>query len=254
MIVESKSFAAPGVRHAFFTRGGGVSDGIYASLNCGLGSGDDVNHVRENRGRAARALGLPDAQLCTVYQVHGIAVAEPAGPWDAEPPRADAMVTRTPGVGLGILTADCAPILFHDAAVGVIGAAHAGWKGALSGVAEATIAAMEALGARRDRIAAAIGPCIAQVSYEVGPDFPASFLEQDRENARFFTPADDTTRPRFDLSGYVRSRLAAAGIVHIDALAIDTYAAEDRFYSFRRATHRGETAYGRQLSAIALEK
>lgn len=254
MIVESQTLATPGVRHAFFTRGGGVSDGIYASLNCGLGSGDDVARVRENRGRAARALGLPDANLCTVYQMHGIAVAEPDGPWSAEPPRADAMVTRTPGVALGILTADCAPILLHDAAAGVIGAAHAGWKGALGGVAEATIAAMEALGARRDCIAAAVGPCIAQVSYEVGPDFAAPFLAQHDDNARFFTPAKGDTRPRFDLAGYVLSRLSAAGIGRMEALPIDTYAAADRFYSFRRATHRGETAYGRQLSAIALEK
>lgn len=254
MIVESQFLAVPGLRHAFFTRGGGVSDGIYASLNCGMGSGDDMARVRENRSRAARALGLPDTNLCTVYQVHGIAVAEPTGPWTAEPPRADAMVTRTPGVALGILTADCAPILFHDADAGVIGAAHAGWKGALGGVAEATVAAMEALGAKRDRIAAAVGPCIAQVSYEVGPDFPAPFLDQSPDNARFFTPATADTRPRFDLAGYVLSRLTAAGIGRVEALPIDTYAAEDRFYSFRRATHRGETVYGRQLSAIALEK
>jgi len=252
MKVEAATLAAPGLRHAFFTREGGFSDGLYTALNCGLGSGDDLARVQANRSRAAAALGLDADRLCTVYQVHGIAVAEPDGPWAGESPRADALVTRTPGLALGILTADCAPVLFHDIAAGVIGAAHAGWKGALSGVVEATVTAMERRGARRERMVAAIGPCIVQASYEVGPDFAAPFLAQDGGNARFFTTAGAGARPRFDLAGYVAARLAGAGVGRIETLARDTYADDGRFFSFRRATHRGEPVYGRQLSAIAL--
>ena len=252
-MLEILTSSALKARHGFFTRRGGASSGVFAGLNCGSGPSDLPEIVEINRARGAAAMEVPIENLVTVHQVHSADVVRVGQPMSARP-KADAMVTAVPGIGLGILTADCAPILFHDAEAGVIGAAHAGWKGALGGVAEATVAAMEAIGARRDRIAAAVGPGIAQPSYEVGPDFPAPFLDQSPDNARFFPPARDGARPRVDLAGYVLSRLTAAGIGRVEALPIDTYAAEDRFYSFRRATHRGEPVYGRKLSAIALEK
>jgi YfiH family protein len=244
--------ASSKLRHAFFTREGGVSQGIFAALNVGLGSGDDPEAVRENRRRAATTLDVPAEKLVTAYQIHSASVVVVDQPWLAgKAPKVDAMVTRTRGIALGILTADCAPVLFADVKAGVIGAAHAGWRGALAGVTDSTIEAMERLGARREHIHAAVGPCIAQQSYEVDEAFRARFAKADPDNLRFFVegPAD---KPHFDLESYVVHRLIAAGIDEIEALNLDTYADEGRFYSYRRATHRGEADYGRQLSAIGI--
>jgi YfiH family protein len=237
--------------HGFLGRRGGVSTGELAGLNVGYGSNDERSAIDENRRLAVAAI-LPGAELATMHQVHSAEVVYVDAPWPQdERPRADAMVTDRPNLLLGILTADCAPVLFADAEAGVIGAAHAGWRGALAGVTDATIAAMEQVGARRDRIRAAIGPCIAQPSYEVDEGFRTRFLEPDPANERFF--ADATWgKPHFDLEAYVEHRLRSAGIVTVDALHLDTYADPDRFYSYRRATPRGEADYGRQLSAIAL--
>ncbi len=244
-----------GIRHAFFTREGGVSEGIFASLNCGFGSGDDEARVAENRRRAASALGTASDRLITCYQVHSPEVVVVERPWRREDrPRADAMVTRAPGVALGILTADCAPVLFADADAGVIGAAHAGWKGAKAGVIDAAIAEMEALGAKRSRIAAAIGPCISQKNYEVGPEFRAAFVDESADDARFFLPGQRAGHYQFDLESYVARRLGDAGIANVVRLGACTYADEAAFFSFRRTTHRGEKDYGRQISAIVLTK
>jgi len=244
---------AKGVRHAFFTRIGGVSGGLYDSLNVGFGSDDDAGNVRQNRERAIAMLGNASA-LNTVYQIHGSDVAEAASPWAASnAPKADAMVTDRPGIAVGILTADCAPVLFADPENRVIGAAHAGWRGAVGGVLAATVDAMEGLGADRQRIRAVVGPAIAQSSYEVGPEFPALFLAEDAENRRFFRPSKRATHHMFDLSGYVASRLAALEIAAVEALARDTCAEEDLFFSYRRSTLRQESDYGRELSAILLE-
>ncbi len=243
-----------GLRHAFFTREGGVSEGLYGGLNCGFGSGDSREVVAENRRLAAAALGLAPERLLTVYQTHSPDVVIVDGAWaQKDSPHADAMVTAKRGLALGILTADCGPLLFADAEAGVIGAAHAGWKGALTGVLDSTLQAMESLGAKRAQIRAALGPCIAQESYEVGPDFPAPFLEQDPNNARFFAPKEAGGRPYFDLGGYIAARLSTAGLESVERLPHDTYAEEARFFSYRRATHRGESDYGRGLSAICLE-
>ena len=235
--------------HGFLGRRGGVSAGELAGLNVGYGSGDDRDAITENRRLAVEAL-LPGAHLTTVHQVHSADVVRVEEPWAQDRrPNADAMVTDRPNILLGILTADCAPVLLADVDGGVIGAAHAGWRGAIAGVTDATISAMEALGARRDRIAAAVGPCIARASYEVDEGFRERFVEEEADNARFF---DMHEKPHFDVAGYVRHRLLAAGVEQVEALHLDTYADADRFYSYRRATHRGEADYGRQLSAIAL--
>lgn len=235
--------------HGFLGRRGGVSRGDVAGLNVGYGSNDDRSAIDENRRLAIAAI-RPGADLVTVHQVHSAdaVLAEFAWPL-SERPRADALVTDRPGLLLGILTADCAPVLLADPAARVIGAAHAGWRGAISGVTDAVVAAMEQLGARRERIAAVVGPCIAQPSYEVDEPFRDRFLAEDPDNARFFTTV---AKPHFDLPAYVQTRLRAAGVGSVEALALDTYADPDRFFSFRRATHRGESDYGRQLSAIAL--
>ncbi len=236
------------IPHGFLGRRGGVSRGIHAGLNVGWGSNDERDAVAENRARAGAAV-LPGAALVTVHQVHSPKVVTVTAPWpDDSRPQADALVTDRPGLLLGVLTADCAPVLLADAGAGVIGAAHAGWKGALAGVTDATIAAMEALGASRARIAAAIGPCIAQPSYEVDAGFMAKFGP---ENARFFKPGREG-HAQFDLEGYVAARLTAAGIAAVERLTLDTYADESRFYSYRRATHRGEADYGRQIAVIGL--
>jgi polyphenol oxidase len=241
------------VRHAFFTREGGVSEGIYASLNCGLGSGDDTDAVRENRGRAMTALDLAGDALTTLYQVHGKTVIELEAPLPKDTrPQADAMVTRTPGVVLGVLAADCAPVLFCDPKARVIGAAHAGWKGALGGVLEATVHAMAKLGADPSSIRAGIGPCIAQRSYEVGPEFPAPFVAEDEAHARFFAPSRKEGHLMFDLRGFVGERLRRAGCGEIHSLPNDTCVESARFFSYRRACLTGEKDYGRGLSAIAL--
>ncbi len=246
---------AGGLRHGFFTRRGGVSEGPFAALNCSLSSADDRGRVRENRARAMAALGLGLDALHGLTQVHGPDVAEvDATGWrEGEGPRADAVVTRRRGVALGIVTADCAPILYADAEAGVIGAAHAGWRGAVAGVLEATVAAMERLGAVRARIRAAIGPCIAQPSYEVGPDLRDAVLARDAADARFFAPGlARGDRWQFDLPGYCAARLGAAGIASVEALGLDTRAETERFFSHRRRTLAGGGPIGHQLSAIAL--
>ena len=240
-----------GAQHGFLGRRGGVSTGFVAGLNVGLGAGDNAAAVAQNRARAVAAV-LPGAQLATVYQVHSSTCVPVSMPWpDAARPHADAMVTHRPGLLLGILTADCAPVLLADRDAGVVGAAHAGWKGALSGVTDAAIAAMVQLGARVDRIAAAIGPCIAQASYEVDAAFVSRFIDADGGNARFFAPCR-AGHAQFDLAAYVADRLMAAGVMQIDRLDLDTYAAPERFFSFRRATHGGQATYGRQMALIGL--
>ncbi|MGJ3261064.1 MAG: peptidoglycan editing factor PgeF [Rhodospirillales bacterium] len=254
MITADNLADAPGIKHMFFTRQGGVSDGIYASLNCGPGSSDDRARVLDNRARAMAVLDQEPANLVTVYQYHSPVVVEVREPWPVgAAPKADAMVTTTPDVVLGILTADCAPVLLADADAGVAGAAHAGWKGALGGVIDATVEMMVDAGAQRDRIAAAVGPCIQQPSYEVGTDFRSSFMEAGSANERFFAPGNVDGKYQFDLSGYVRHRLMECDVGSIEVVAVDTYTDEDRFFSYRRATHRGEPDYGRELSAIVLE-
>ncbi len=243
--------ALGGIPHGFLGRSGGVSGGVIAGLNVGLGAGDEPAAVAENRVRAVTAV-LPGGQLASVYQVHSAECVTIGEPWpETQRPRADALVTDRPGLVLGIVTADCAPVLLADREAGVIGAVHAGWKGALGGVTDTTIAAMEALGARRDAIVAVVGPCIAQVSYEVDEGFAARFCAADADNARFFA-GGRAGHAQFDLPGYVAHRLKAAGCGSVTALQIDTYADEARFFSFRRATHRGEPTYGRQFSLIGL--
>lgn len=251
MSVETIRSRLIGVPHGFLGRRGGVSQGVCAGLNVGLGSGDERAAIAENRRRAVAAVA-PGAALVTVHQVHSAIAVHAAAPWpyDARP-HADAMVTDRPGLALGILTADCAPALLADAEAGVIGAAHAGWKGALGGVIEATIVAMEKIGAARERIAAAIGPAIARRSYEVDEAFARRFAEADPDNERFFAPGR-AGRHQFDLEAYVAARLAAAGVTRVEAMGLDTYADPDRFFSYRRATHSGEADYGRQISLIAL--
>jgi len=245
--------ALAGIRHAFFTREGGVSQGIYASLNGGVGSNDERAHVVENRARMAAALGVAPEALLSAYQIHSAEVVVAETPWThAARPRVDAIVTRVPGLAIGVSTADCGPVLLADAEARVIGAAHAGWRGALSGVTDAAIAAMERLGARRERIVAALGPTISQPNYEVGADLVERFRAADARNARFFRPAARPGHALFDLPGYVAARLAAARIARIEDLAACTYADPARFYSFRRTTHRGEPDYGRHVNAIAL--
>ncbi len=240
-----------GIAHGFLGRRGGVSTGDVAGLNAGLGAGDDDRAVSENRALAVAAV-LPGAELVTVYQIHSPDCVEAGQAWPLDQrPHADAIVTRVPGLLLGIVTADCAPVLFADREAGVIGAAHAGWKGAIGGVTDRTIAAMEKLGARRDRIAAAIGPCIAQVSYEVDQGFCDHFLETDPASGGYFAPGR-SGHWQFDLEGYVAARLETAGIGVVECLGLDTCAAPDRFFSYRRATHLGEPSYGRQLSLIGL--
>ena len=240
-----------GVRHGFLGRRGGVSTGLVAGLNVGIGSGDDPAAIAENRRRAAVSVA-PGAALVTVYQLHS-AEAVAAQHWaDDARPHADAIVTDRPGLMLGILTADCAPVLLADADAGVIGAAHAGWKGALGGVTDTTIVAMEKLGARRERIAAAVGPCISRASYEVDAAFVARFADADPSNERFFADGKRANHHQFDLEAYVAHRLAAAGISKVAMLGEDTYSQPDRYFSFRRATHGGEPDYGRQISLIAL--
>jgi hypothetical protein len=227
-----------------------VSEGVCAGLNVGYGSGDDAAAIDENRRRAVEA-ATPGARLVTAYQIHSPIVLPVAEPWSSDTrPQGDALVTDRPGLTLGILTADCAPVLLADIASGIIGAAHAGWKGAFSGVVEATVAAMEDLGAKRDRIAAAVGPCIARKSYQVDEGFLRRFLDADPPNERHFSSGG--ADHRFDLEGFVVSRLAESGIRRIEALGQDTYSQPDLFFSYRRATHRGEPTYGRQISLIAL--
>lgn len=239
--------------HGFFTRAGGVSEGAFASLNCSLSGKDDPASVAENRARATAALGFRPGSLIGLHQVHSPDVAVLDEPWGVEArPRADAVVTARRGIVLGVVTADCAPILFADAEAGVIGAAHAGWRGALAGIVEATVAAMERLGARRGRIAASVGPCIRQPSYEVDDAFRAQFLAAGPGNARFFAPGVRPGHVQFDLAGYCAAALAAAGVGAASVIAADTLAEPDRFFSYRRATLAQEGPIGHQLSAIGV--
>ena len=243
--------ALAGVAHGFLGRRGGVSQGLVAGLNAGLGAGDDDQAVAANRAMALAAVA-PGARLATVYQVHSADCVTVTEPWaDATRPRVDAMVTNQPGIALGIVTADCAPVLFADLDAGVIGAAHAGWKGAVAGVTDATITAMEALGARRAQVVAAIGPCIAQASYEVDQGFVDRFCADDPANARCFAPGR-AGHAQFDLELYVALRLTSAGLAQVERMRLDTYPDPAQFYSFRRATHLNEPNYGRQISLIAL--
>ena len=251
--LRASSLALPGVAHAFFTRRGGVSGGVYASLNGGVGSRDEPDAVRENRARMAAALALAPDRLAVPYQVHSPDVITLTEPFASNArPRCDGLVTATPGLGLGVTGADCGMILFADPQTRVIGAAHAGWKGALAGIVEATVAAMERLGATPKGIRAALGPCIAQASYEVGPEFVAAFAAADAASDRFFAPSREETRAMFDLHGYIAERATRAGVGHFEDLGLDTYADAERFFSYRRATHRREPDYGRLVSAIAL--
>lgn len=253
MIVLGTLGELDGIRHGFMTRHGGVSEGIYASLNCGIGSNDEPEKVRENRARALRLVGLPDDSLFTAYQIHSPDVLVVEGKWPGnERPRVDAMVTRTKGVTLGILSADCVPVLFADPEVGVIGSAHAGWRGAVTGVLQATVKAMVDLGAKASRIRAAIGPCIGAASYEVGPEFPAPFLAQDPSHVRFFRPAARDGHQMFDIEGYVAARLKELNLAEVETAHRDTCGERETFFSYRRSTLRGEADYGRQVSVIGL--
>lgn len=254
MKIEAPSLAGlPGIRHGFFTRQGGVSEGIYASLNGGMGSRDDLAKVEENRARMAHALGLAPAALVACWQVHSPDAVILETPWTRDDaPQADAVVTAIAGLGAAVTIADCGPVLFADPVARVVGAAHAGWKGAFGGVIEATLAAMERLGAQRSNVYAAIGPLIRQPSYEVGEDFLARFLDTDRTFARFFAAAERPGHALFDLPGFIGHRLREAGVTHIEDLGLDTYSDEIRFFSYRRATHRREADYGRMVAAIAL--
>jgi len=248
----------PGVRHGFFTRRGGVSDGIYASLNCGPGSGDQAAHVHENRQRVMRAMGFDPggaAQLNTLAQIHSAHVVQlhrALSP--GRHPQADALVTDVPGLVVGVLTADCVPVLFADTGGRVVAAAHAGWKGALAGIVAATVGAMAEMGAPAQRIVACIGPSIQQQSYEVGSELRQRFVAEDSANHAYFHDSGQAGHFMFDLSKYVSHRVEAAGVARVDDLALDTYNGEQDFFSYRRATHRGESDYGRQVSSIALRE
>lgn len=252
MFVSSQRLSeTENIRHGFFTRRGGVSAGIYNALNCGAGSADDPALVAENRTRVLTTIG--GRNLVTLYQIHSPTIVTVTAPWSREgAPRADGMVTRLGGVALGILTADCAPVLLADPENRVIGAAHAGWKGALGGICRNVVDAMCAIGARREKIVAAVGPCIAQASYEVGPELRAAFLARDPGFAGYFQPSPRPDHYLFDLEGFVVNQLGAAGINMPDPLHRDTYGEADLFFSYRRTTHAGEGDYGRQISAIML--
>lgn len=252
-LIRHESLAGERTRHGFFTRLGGVSDGIYGTLNCGYGSDDAPEAVTKNRALVTQALDLTDAPLCTVYQIHSADAVTLDQPWQhAQAPKADAVATALPGIAIGILTADCAPVLLADEEAGVIGAAHAGWRGALNGVLEAGVSAMVGLGAVKSRIKAVVGPCIAQKSYEVGPEFPAPFEAADGANARFFKPAPRAAHFLFDLAGYTESRLNDLGLSDVSVTGHDTCAEPERFFSYRRSCHEGAPDYGRNISVIAL--
>ena len=246
--------AIPSLHHAFFSREGGVSEGIYAGLNGGVGSNDNPAHVAENRRRMAATLRVAPERFLTVFQIHSPDVVVASAPWNtATRPKADAIVTRTEGLAIGVTAADCGPILFADPTARVIGAAHAGWKGALTGVVEATVDAMEKLGADRANVVAAVGPLIRQPSYEVGHEFVERFVDADAENSRYFAAAAREGHAMFDLAGFIRKRLERAGVLFVDDTGIDTYS-DERFFSYRRSVHREEADYGRHVHAIVLER
>ncbi len=243
--------ALKGIRHGFFTRQGGVSGGLYASLNCGLGSRDTAECVLENRARVAQRLGAEADHLASLYQIHSASAVTVTRPWRTDQaPEADAMVTDVPGLAVGVLTADCAPVLLADAEGGVVAAAHAGWRGALAGILDETIAKMEALGGRRDRIVAAIGPTISLQAYEVDREFMDRFIAADAANSVYFAQPGDNSSRRFDLPRFVSDRLSNIGVLHVETFDSCTYARQTSFFSYRRTVHRGEDDYGRQISAI----
>lgn len=253
-MLSSSLLEARGIAHGFWGRRGGVSDGVFSSLNCGYGSDDNPERVRENRRVVASHLGVGVDNLVTAYQIHSADVVEVTAPWTrAQAPRADAMVTCVPGIALGVLAADCAPVLLADPKAGVIGCAHAGWQGAFKGVIAATVADMARLGARRERIVAVVGPCITQANYEVGPEFHARFVDASPALGRFFAAAARADHFMFDLPGFVLHRLTEAGVEACERLGPCTYQDEAGHFSFRRTTHRGETQYGRNMSAIVLQ-
>jgi YfiH family protein len=256
MKVHADSLSAlDGLRHAFFTREGGISGGIYESLNSGIASNDEATHVAENRARMAQALGVDAARLITAFQIHSPHVVVADAPWSVETrPRADAIVTKTPGLAIGVSTADCGPLLFADPQARVIGVAHAGWRGAFHGVIEGTIAAMEKLGADRGRMTVALGPLIRQSNYEVSQSFVDEFLRADEGHARFFAPAAREGHAMFDLPGFIGLRLERCGIKNFEDVELCTYADPDRFYSYRRSVHRAEPDYGRHVNAIVLTR
>jgi YfiH family protein len=253
-MIQAASLAAlPGIRHGFFTRAGGVSEGIYASLNGGTGSRDVPANVAQNRARMAAALEVEPSHLLTAYQIHSAQVVTVTAPWSHDArPRADAIVTRRRGLAIGVTTADCGPILFADDEAGVIGVAHAGWRGALHGVLEATVGALEVCGARRDRITVAIGPMIRQPNYEVGPEFVTQFVTADGTNLRFFRPSGRASHALFDLAGYIAARLRRQGIGRIEDIGRCTYGEPQTFFSYRGSVHRKEADYGRHVNAIVL--
>jgi YfiH family protein len=251
--IEHPLLTLPGIRHGFFTRQGGVSTGLYASLNCGVGSNDDRRLVLENRARVTHALGVAPDRLATPYQIHSDVTITVTEPWEpGKGPKADAVVTDRPGIAVGVGSADCGPILFADTGAGVVGAAHSGWRGAVGGILESAVRAMEGIGAKRENIVAVLGPTISARNYEVGPDLVAAFEKADPDNARFFTPAARPGHHMFDLPAYIVARLRTAGVTAAD-VGLCTYADPARFFSYRRTTHRGEADYGRLLAAIALE-
>ncbi len=253
MVEAQTLLQIPDIRHGFFDRSGGTSHGLYSSLNCGLGSDDDKDIVLNNRATVAAHLKLAPPQLITTYQHHSADVITVTGPWStADAPMADGMVTNISNIGLGILTADCAPVLFADTKSRVIGAAHAGWRGAVAGVTDNIITAMEKLGSQRSEIVAVIGPTISQSAYEVGPEFIDSFLAQDPAHQQFFRPSSREKHCMFDLPGYLAQRLERENIAAVSSVEKCTYAHDDQFFSYRRATHRGEEDYGRQMSVITL--
>ena len=252
MFCASTLESCDGIRHGFFTRQGGVSKGVYGSLNCGLGSRDCAENVRQNRSLVAETLGVPPERLLTLYQVHSATALIVDAPWNGDVAEADALVTRTPGLAIGALTADCAPVLFCDPEARVIAAAHAGWRGALLGIVEATVASMKRLGAKPERMVAVIGPTISQRAYEVGTDYVERFLAEEPASSPFFMTDDSSGEPHFDLAGYVAERLARAGVGTVSDLGHCTYCDETRLFSYRRSQHHGEDDYGRQISAIVL--
>jgi polyphenol oxidase len=252
-MIQTQHMQLPGLSHGFFTRNGGHSTGIFGSLNCGLGSGDDLELVARNREVVAAKLQVARSHLLTAFQVHGADVAHVTEPWTVESrPKVDGLVSNTKGLAIGVLTADCAPILFADEEAKVVGAAHAGWKGALAGITGAVIDAMEKLGANRNRITATIGPTISQSAYEVGPEFIAKFTAVNKSNTKYFVASAREGHYMFDLPAYLVDRMHADGLTEVHSLARCTYADESQFFSFRRATHRDETDYGRLISAIAI--
>jgi YfiH family protein len=254
MKIEAEAMSLPGIRHGFFTRHGGVSEGPYGSLNIGLGSKDDPRRVIENRGRVADAMEVSRDRLVTLWQHHSDVTLIVEKPWENDDrPEADAVVTAVPGLALGVSTADCTPVLFADPNARVIGGAHAGWRGAFGGILESTVSAMERLGADRNRIIAVIGPTISQDNYEVGHDFRENFLAADPENDRYVSTPEGKDKPHFDLPAYAAARLKAADVSTVVDLGRCTYGEEDLFFSFRRSTHRSEPDYGRLIAAIALK-